>query len=311
VAVGRVELSRALTVPDFPIRVRAAISQTNPSPRQVTVYFEVDGQRLPDKTQSVELTANGEGSVEFEHRFADTGSHLVSLVVDEDNLPGDDRSDAVVEVADGIPVLVVDGDPQSDPTRSDSFFVASAFSAVRDTPWVRAETISWLDFSSQSVKGQSIVWLLNVRSLTVPQAEALFQFVEEGGSVVFAAGDRNQAGWYPELPDTLRQQLAPAMLVEVQSDADLKLGAMRLDGESLKAPWIEGFRAEQGVDFTSVRFAKWWKLEPVTGTSAVDPPVGGTSPVQVPAPAKPATAANPVLARFENGLPWIVEKRVG
>lgn len=67
------------------------------------------------------------------------------------------------------------------------------------------------------------------------------------------------------------------MLVEVQSDADLKLGAMRLDGESLKAPWIEGFRAEQGVDFTSVRFAKWWKLEPVTGTSAVDPPVGNVT----------------------------------
>lgn len=51
--------------------------------------------------------------------------------------------------------------------------------------------------SVHTVKGQSIVWLLNVRSLTVPQAEALFQFVEEGGSVVFAAGDRNQAGWYP------------------------------------------------------------------------------------------------------------------
>ncbi|MFO1006728.1 MAG: VWA domain-containing protein [Planctomycetaceae bacterium] len=311
VAVGRVELSRVMTVPDFPIRVRAAISQTNPNPRLVTVYFEVDGQRLPEKTQSVELTANGEGSVEFEHRFADTGSHLVSLVVDEDNLPGDDRSDAVVEVADGIPVLVVDGDPQSDPTRSESFFVTSAFSAARDTPWVRAESISWLDFSSQSVKGKSIVWLLNVRSLTVPQGEALDQFVEEGGTVVFAAGDRCQAGWYPELPEPLRQKLAPAKLVDVQSDADLKLGAMRLDGESLKAPWIEGFRAEQGVDLTSVRFAKWWKLEPVVETPVTGTPVGATSPAPIPPPGKPATSANPVLAKFENGLPWIVEKRVG
>jgi len=311
VAVGRIELSRALTVPDFPIRVRAAISQTNPNPQLVTVDFEVDGQRLPEKAQSVELTANGEGSVEFEHRFTDTGSHLVSLVVAEDNLPGDDRSDAVVEVSDGIPVLVVDGDPQSDPTRSESFFVASAFSAVRDTPWVRAESISWLDFSSQSVKGKSLVWLLNVRSLTVPQGEALAQFVEEGGTAIFAAGDRCQAGWYPELPEPMRQKLAPARLVEVQSDADLKLGAMRLDGESLKAPWIEGFRAEQGVDLTSVRFAKWWKLDPDIGTPVAEAPAGATSPAPVPPSGKPAAPASPVLAKFENGLPWIVEKRLG
>ena len=311
VAVGRAELSRVLTVPDFPIRVRAAISQTNPEPRHVTVYFEVDGQRLPEKSQSLELTANGEGSVEFEHRFPDTGSHLVSIVVDEDNLPGDDRSDAVVEVADGIPVLVVDGDPQSDPTRSDSFFVASAFSAVRDTPWVRAETISWLEFNSQSVKGKSIVWLLNVPSLTVPQGEALAQFAEEGGTVIFAAGDKCQAGWYSGLPEPLIQKLAPAKLIEVQSDTDLKLGAMRLDGESLKAPWIEGFRSEQGVDLTSVRFAKWWKMEPIANEAPVIVPGESPSPSPASLPAKPVKADNQILAKLENGLPWIIEKRVG
>ncbi len=311
VAVGRAELSRELTVPDFPIRVRAVISQTNPSPKRVTAYFEVDGQRLPEKSQSLELTANGEGSVEFEHRFADTGSHLVSIVVDEDNLPGDDRSDAVVEVADGIPVLVVDGDPQSDPTRSDSFFVASAFSAVRDTPWVRAETLSWLDFNSQSVEGKSIAWLLNVPSLTVPQGEALVQFTEEGGTVIFAAGDKCQAGWYSGLPEPLIQKLSPARLIEVQSDTDLKLGAMRLDGESLQAPWIEGFRPEQGVDFTSVRFAKWWKLEPVASDAPSADTTGTPPPSGVAQPAKAPKSGSTVLAKLENGLPWIVEKRVG
>jgi len=311
VAVGRAELSRELTVPEFPIRVRATISQTNTEQKRVTAYFEVDGQRIAEKSQSLELPANGEGSVEFEHRFSDTGSHLVSIVVDEDKLPGDDRSDAVIEVADGIPVLVVDGDPQADPTLSDSFFVTSAFSAVRDTPWVRADKVSWLDFNSQSFQGKAIAWLLNVPTLTLPQGEAIAKFVDEGGTVVFAAGGKSQTGWYPSLPEPLVQKLSPAKLIEVQSDTDLKLGAMRLDSESLNSPWIEGFRKEQGVDLTSIRFAKWWKLEPVVGDPVPLDESGKPKPENTDAGSKNRNLGGTVLAKLENGLPWIVAKRVG
>lgn len=311
VAVGRAELSRELTVPEFPIRVRAVISQTNTEQKRVTAYFEVDGQRLAEKSQSLELPANGEGSVEFEHRFSETGSHLVSIVVDDDNLPGDDRADAVVEVADGIPVLVVDGDPQADPTQSDSFFLLSAFSAVRDTPWVRAEKVSWLDFHSQSLTGKAVAWVLNVATLTVPQAEAISKFVDEGGTVVFAAGRKNQAGWYPALPEPLGKKLSPAKLIEVQSDTDLKLGAMRLDSESFKAPWLERFRKDQGVDLTATRFAKWWRMEPVAG----DPvPVDEAEKPQPADADEKKTARSPggtVLAKLENGAPWLIAKRVG
>ncbi len=311
VAVGKPELSRELTVPEFPIRVRAMISQTNTEQRRVTAHFEVDGQRLPEKSQSLDLPVNGEGSVEFEHRFTETGSHLVSIVVDPDNLPGDDRADAIVEVADGIPVLVVDGDPNPDPTQSDSFFVTSAFSAVRDTPWVRADNVSWLDFNSQSLTGKAVAWVLNVPTLTVPQADALVKFVEEGGTVVFAAGSKSQAGWYPGLPEPLSQKLSPAKLIEVQSDTDLKLGAMRLDSESLNTPWLERFRQEQGVDLTSIRFSKWWRMEPVAGDPA---PVDkdGKPIAEVPGePAKERAAGGTVLAKLENGAPWLIAKRLG
>ena len=312
VAVGKPELSRELTVPEFPIRVRATISQTNTEQRRVTAHFEVDGQRIAEKSQALDLPVNGEASVEFEHRFSETGSHLVSIVVDPDNLPGDDRSDAVIEVADGIPVLVVDGDPQPDPVLSDSFFVTSAFSAVRDTPWVRADKVSWLDFNSTSFTGKAVAWVLNVPTLTVPQADAIVKFVEDGGTVVFAAGSKTQAGWYPGLPEPLAKKLAPAKLIEVQSDTDLKLGAMRLDSESLKTPWLERFRKEQGVDLTSIRFAKWWRMEPVAGDPAPVDKDGKPIP-EVPGDpaAQERSAGGTVLAQLENGLPWLIAKRLG
>ena len=312
VAVGKLELSRELTVPEFPIRVRAMISQTNTEQRRVTAHFEVDGQRIVEKSMALDLPVNGEGSVEFEHRFSETGSHLVSVVVDGDNLPGDDRSDAVIEVADGIPVLVVDGDPQPDPVLSDSFFVTKAFSAVRDTPWVRADEVSWLDFNSTSFTGKAVAWVLNVPTLTVPQADAIVKFVEEGGTVVFAAGSKTQAGWYPGLPEPLSKKLAPAKLIEVQSDTDLKLGAMRLDSESLKTPWLERFRKEQGVDLTSIRFSKWWRMEPVAGDPAPVDKAGKPIPE---VPGDPAalerSAGGTVLVKLENGMPWLIAKRLG
>ncbi len=311
VAVGLPELSRELTVPEFPIRVRATISQTNEEQKRVTAYFEVDGQRLAEKSQSLELPANGESSVEFEHRFHETGSHLVSIVVDADNLPGDDRADAVVEVADGIPVLVVDGDPQSDPTLADSFFVTSAFSAVRDTPWVRVDKVSWLDLNSQSFTGQAVAWILNVPTLTVPQGEALVKFVEEGGTVIFAAGSKSQAGWYPGLPEPLIQKLSPAKLIDIQTDTELKLGAMRIDSESLNAPWLERFRQEQGVDFTSIRFAKWWRMEPVKGDTAPVDAAGNPQPGVAGKAAQDRSPSGTVLAKLQNGAPWLIAKRLG
>lgn len=318
VAVGQAELSRELTVPEFPIRVRAAISQSNSASKRVTAQLEIDGIKQPEKSQSIELPPNGSTTIEFEHRFANTGSHQIGIVVEADALAGDDRSDAIVEVADGIPVLVVDGDPQSDPILSESFFVSSAFSATKETAWVRAEIVPPQDFHAHSFQGKAIVWLLNVPVLTVPQAEGMVKFVESGGSVVFAAGSKNVAGWYPLLPAPLAVKLAPVKLVEIQSDTELKLGAMRLDPDSLKAPWLERFQPEQGVDFTSVRFAKWWKMEPVTSQASPSEPAKPTDlttstsgEIDAEATAQNRDEGSVVLAQLVNTQPWLVSRRLG
>jgi hypothetical protein len=306
VAVGRLELSRELTVPQFPIRVRATLSQTNSETKRVTAHFEVDGQRIAALSQAIDLPANGETTVEFEHRFPETGSHLVAVVIDEDRLPGDDRSEAIVDVADGIPVLVVDGDPNADPTLSDGFFVNSAFTGDRRAPWVRAESIPITDFTSQSLSGKAVAWLLNVPTLNQTQGEGISKFVRDGGTVVFAAGPKSVAGWFPNLPEALTGPLMPAKLIEIQSETDLKLGSMRLESDSLKAPWLERFQKDQGVDLTASRFAKWWKLEPVAAP-ADDPAKKGAAKAET----DEVDQGGSVLAKFENGLPWMVSRRVG
>ncbi len=84
--MDRLSLSRELTVPEFPLRLKTKVQYhaSHPSADQnqteVTrkVYLEVDGQRLREKQQTVVLKPNGEASVEFEYQFQTPGSHVLS-----------------------------------------------------------------------------------------------------------------------------------------------------------------------------------------------------------------------------------------
>lgn len=150
--VERLLPSRELSVPGFPIRFQTRVRFSGGS-TSVTrqVHFEVDGQRLAERTQSVTLAPGGEANVEFEHRFEATGSHLVRVALDPDDLPTDNVSDAVIVVTEAVPVLLVDGDPRPDPVQSETFFIHAALAATgNETPWVQPTTVKWSEWTPQS-----------------------------------------------------------------------------------------------------------------------------------------------------------------
>ncbi len=147
--VERLQPSRELSVPGFPIRFQTRVRFSGGS-TSVTrqVHFEVDGQRLAERTQSVTLSPGGEANVEFEHRFEATGSHLVRVSLDADDLPTDNISEAVVVVAEAVPVLLVDGDPRPEPVQSETFFIRAALAATgNETPWVQPTTVKWSEWT--------------------------------------------------------------------------------------------------------------------------------------------------------------------
>lgn len=150
--VERLQPSRELSVPGFPIRFQTRVRFSGGS-TSVTrqVHFEVDGQRLAERTQSVTLAPGGEANVEFEHRFEATGSHLVRVALDPDDLPTDNFSEAVIVVTEAVPVLLVDGDPRPEPVQSETFFIHAALAASgNETPWVQPTTVKWSEWTPQS-----------------------------------------------------------------------------------------------------------------------------------------------------------------
>lgn len=150
--VERLQPSRELSVPGFPVRFQTRVRFSGGS-TSVTrqVHFEVDGQRLAERTQSVTLSPGGEANVEFEHRFEATGSHLVRVTLDADDLPTDNVSEAVIVVSEAVPVLLVDGDPRPEPVQSETFFIHAALAATgNETPWVQPTTVKWSEWTPQS-----------------------------------------------------------------------------------------------------------------------------------------------------------------
>src|SRR5690606_2388927 len=302
-SVDRLSLSRELTVPGFPMRFETTIRQSGGTSTRRDVYFSVNGQRLQEKTIKVSLPANGEAAVAFEHRFADTGSYVVSVSLDGDHLPGDNRSDAAIVVSDGIPVLLVDGNPQRDRSKSAAFFAHAALTPSRSvSPWVRASVVGAHEFGAASLAGQRVVFLTDVARLNDEQATALREFVADGGGLVVAPGAAAQPDFYNTLAEG-DDPMLPATLASQQQEKQDGLGPMNILSDSLDVSWLTRFRRENAVDLLDARFAKWWLLQPRPSGKSQEGDVEDDGSRRIGAPQ--------VAARLDSNEPFLVTQSYG
>src|SRR4029079_8548723 len=93
-SVDPLSLSRARTVPGFPLRIRTSLHNWGDEPAQKRVWLELNGQQLQEQSRTVSIPARGQTPIEFEQRFASNGSYAVAVAIEPDDLPGDDRSAA-------------------------------------------------------------------------------------------------------------------------------------------------------------------------------------------------------------------------
>ncbi len=257
--VERLQPSRELSVPNFPVRFQTRVRFSGGS-TSVTrqVHFEVDGQRLAERTQSVTLSPGGEANVEFEHRFESLGSHLVRVVLDPDDLPTDNVSEAVISVTEAVPVLLVDGDPRPEPVQSETFFIRAALAAAgNDTPWVKPTTVKWSEWTPQrsplapreelpntrpktekpsvpnarpadlsrseratlnELDKYAVVVLANVPKLTDDQFAGLTDYVRRGGGLGLALGNRIERDNYNHQLFADATGLLSVSLKEIESE---------------------------------------------------------------------------------------------
>ena len=260
-AVDRLQLSRELTVVDFPVRIRSRLKNSGAkAASNRKVYLEVDGQRLADKTISVRVEPDGQATVEFEHRFRTSGSHVLAVSIDEDSLPGDDRSEAAIEITDALPILLVDGSSSPDPARSEVFFAKSALSAVANpTPWIAARTVRSPAFSPASIGDAQVIMLANVSRMTDQQLDTIKEFVDNGGGLGIALGDQIDQQWYNSRLFDRGRGLLPAWLEDIKSaPVGIDETPITILSESLQLPWISQFQTGGDDGLLDARFTRWY-----------------------------------------------------
>jgi hypothetical protein len=321
--LDRLQLSRELTVVNFPIRIRTRLTNSGAkSASNRKVYLEVDGQRLADKTISVRVEPDGQATIEFEHRFRTQGSHVVAVSIDEDSLPGDDRSEAAVDITDALPVLLVDGSEYADPTRSEIFFAKSALSAVANpTPWIAARSVSWRSFSQASINDAQVIMLANVPHLTDEQLDSIKEFVDSGGGLGIALGDQIDRQWYNTWLFDRGLGLLPAWLETAETaPGGVDDKPITILSESLQLPWISRFQTGGDDGLLDARFARWYATTlrpelPADDAAAGDDGAAGDDldePEVVASDAVNAErAAATTAASYSNGKAFLMSRQFG
>ena len=312
-SVDRIELSRELTVVDFPLQFRTTIRNTGAQAASSRrVFLEVDGQRLADQSVTVRIEPDGRSAVEFEHRFRTPGSHRISVGLEGDSLPADDRADAAVVIADALPALLIDGSPNPDPSRAEMFFAGFALSpAGNRTPWVQARTVSLSELTSADLSAARVAFLGNAARLSTEHVEMLQSFVDRGNGLGITLGDTVDMDWYNTGLFDSGRGLLPARLESRQTAVDLmaddeSVQPVTILSESLKLPWLSSFQTGSDDGFLEARFSDWFQVTPAVAVQADsrEPDVAGLSRL-------PSRESAVTAARLTNSAPLIITRRYG
>lgn len=259
---------------DFRVTVKARGAAAE---RPKALQLEIDGELagtvpIPDLGGS-----RTDPTVRFERVFDGPGSHLVTLRLPDDALPGDNVSHFALEVLPSIPVLIVDAGSATDPAGRRSYFIESALSPEIDpSPVFRTRVVAPDEFGrrplNEPVPGggePAVLILADMPGITRAQSAAVEEFLNEGGGVLVTLGPRAEAASYDGEAYAGGTGWLPARPVEpIGDEADLE-SAPRLAPPTFAHESLARVRRANKKALERVYFPRYWKLEvPAKGGSA-------------------------------------------
>jgi hypothetical protein len=319
VAVGRIQLSREMTVPDFPIRLSATVRNESDTELQIPIRLVLDGQTLAGEQQTLTVSAKSEAALEFSHAIRQEGTHVLSIAIEsqDDAISVDNISHAAIQVASSLPVLLVNGTATAIPAERDTFFAELAFSPQEgNRPWIDAKVLDAAELQPESLNSVTCAVLCNVGSISPQTLAALANFVQRGNGLIVTCGQNLTAesfmksfvesGILPKL-ELLRTRDAPPQTTSLVQVAPL----------SMQPGWLDRFRSDPARSFLKASYGTWAQFKLTSGQ-----PTGGAAIGAVPStPPIPGVAGidsirnagvDPiVLAQLNSGDPLILEVPVG
>ena len=205
-AVDRLGTHRALTAVSQPQTFTAAIGNRGTVLTEPTLlHWYVDDRSIG--LSSIPALEPGAGTtVTLNHSIDQPGVVNVSCRLEiNDDLPADNEGYLILEIAESIPILIVEGNPSRDPLVTEIGYLLAALGyssdASEESPWrsVFVPTIiSPEGLGAASLSKYHCVVLANTETLSPENVQALSSFVESGGGSWMVLGDRTDPDFFNE-----------------------------------------------------------------------------------------------------------------
>lgn len=237
---------------------------------QGEVSLSINGQmvdRIP-----VDLGDRSEEVITFSTVFESEGTHVGEVRVSGDNFEVDNSYFFTVEVLPKIRVLVVNGESSDNWFDDEGHWFGLAVSSAVESPF-ELESVEPGELSAAALRQSDVAVLLNVGDLSAGQAAAISDYVQNGGALLVAPGDRVN----PDVFNRQFESISPATLQNQDLNGDDYLVIADFDR---RHPILRPLDSDW-----SARFQGHWRLIP--------------------------NGEADVLMQFDNTEPALVERQVG
>ena len=292
VAITALESESGIRAAGVSFFMQVAVKNFGNVPQKgVSVTLEEDGKTRPGV--KIEDLPPGKTAVEqFQVFFKDPGVHrLRAYLPSADAVAVDNQRFTAIDVADTVPVLIIDGDPKAGKTRGDAFYLAAALTPggqVNTGFRPRIESPRYLD--NHPLDEFPAIYVLNLERMDQVEVTALEEYVKKGGGVAFFLGPLSSAKFFNDALYRDGQGVFPLPLagpVDLLVDRTDKAPDLQISAH----PIFKRFSGEAAKAFSAVVIEKYFAAQRDWTV--------------------PADATTKVFVRTRNGAPLAVERKFG
>lgn len=282
-AITQLNPSRSWSLPGFRLNCQVEVESYEAKPgTKAQLQLIVDGLPLASTKREIVMEGNSTQQFDLEVTLESPGDHVIQARLEtEDLLKHDNQFERILPVIDQLPILVINGSPDSDLTKNEDFFVNAAL-GQEGSSWVQRKSIEASNWEEELNPDYRSVFLLNPGELSSQQLQALQDYLQQGGSLLIALGD--QWGNQEAFSDQYK-----ALIPLERVNAEKLEEPIQIRRDSVADGWLSRLVSEQNSDLLKTQVTQFWNVNPIENEEQSGPVI---------------------LGRYSNGTPWLIRHQV-
>jgi len=264
--VSELRLASGLSPAKQPLRFEARVTNHGKDEvRNTRVSLSVNGEAPSDEFTIDNLPAGSTKGVTMFTKLRDEGFHSVTARIPEDRLASDDQRTIALRAIKEVKVLLVDGEPGSEPRDSEVFFLKNALAPVAADLaaeyFIKTAIIAGPELSQARLDDYDAVVLANVPDFSEATVKAFEGYLRRGGGLIILPGGRVNVNFYNEQLFK-RLKMLPAEFGATRGQSEQEDQFVTFQEKNYEHPIVDIWNDPGSGKLGSARFFKYYELKP-------------------------------------------------